>query len=664
MGLAKDDCSRVFFEKKSILTTERHKKKNMTVQKSFPRGYEVFSEGKTIALFTAPFGTKEKSLAVIESRNGLRFKVNPNRFVVTKALGIREDLSDVLDMSIASLPGGDGYFLTYTKKHGSKTYLYSARSKDALSWKKSGLIEGVHAFGTLVPEYTFEDHHILYFSPTGRSIRMALSRDLKKFPLFPQSVLEPRHSRFDYSSLSVGGVFLSHEGIALFYLAKNIRGKLCLGVALFDAAAPAKLIWRSDHPLWEQPDHWKTAQTRLIGIVSTEDGFTGYFQEGDRRIFAEPLRYVARAVPKFLKKKSVKKTTTKKAKKELIENTLTLVRHTSNPILAPRLEHEWESLATFNPAALHIDGVVHLLYRAQGHDGVSVLGYAASFDGVCIHHREPGPVFIPSRSFDAYHPNAKKYPYAYVSGGGYGGCEDPRIVRIEDTIYLIYVAFNGIHPPGVALSSIATEDFLLKHWHWTAPRLISEPGQIQKNWVIFPEKIHGKFAVLHGISPDVKIEYVDSLDDLGNGKYIESLKSHGGGGYAEADRRNQWDNIIRGVGAPPLRTKKGWLVFYHAMDYRDPGKYKVGAMLLDLKHPEKVMRRSDQPILEPEMSYENNGHKRGVVYVCGSVIKDDMLLVYYGASDHTVAVAVAPIDEFLARLMTHQPVKLKAITLK
>lgn len=636
----------------------------MASEAAFPRGYEVYSEGKTIALFVAPFDTKEKSLSVIESRSGLTFKANPGRFVVSKPLGIRDDIAQSIDMAIATLPKGGGYFLSYTKKHGGKTNLYGAHSKNALNWKKIGLVGGIHSFGALVSNYSFEGHSILYFSANGRSIKMALSEDRKNFSVFPQAVLESRHSSFDYGSFSVGRTFLTDEGIALFYLAKNIRGKLGLGVALFDKTAPAKLLWRANHPLWEQPDHWKTSDIRLVGIISTKDGFLGYFQEGKRRIFAEPLRYVARTVPKFLKKFPAKKAVAKKSVKEPEEHHLALERHPNNPILAPRLDHAWEATATFNPAALHIDGVVHLLYRAQGHDGLSVLGYAASFDGVCIHHREPGPVFIPSRSFDTRDKRADTHPYLLVSGGGYGGCEDPRIVRIDDRIYLIYVAFDGSNPPGVALSSIATKDFLEKHWHWTAPRLISRPGEIQKNWVIFPEKINGKFAVLHGISPDIKIEYVESLDNLGNGNYIESLRSHGGGGYAQSDRKNQWDNIVRGVGAPPLRTEKGWLVFYHAMDYRDPGKYKVGVMLLDLKHPEKIMRRSDQPILEPEMSYENNGLKRGVVYVCGSVIKDDTLLVYYGASDHTVAVAAAPIEEFLKRLMTHQPVQLKALTIR
>ena len=221
----------------------------MASQGVFPRGYAVFTEGKTIVLFVAPIGTEEKSLSLIESRSGLSFKANPGRFVVTKALGIREDISGVIDMSIATLPKGDGYFLSYTKKRGGKTFLYGAYSKNALSWKKIGLIEGIHSFGTVVPNYSFEGHSILYFSANGRSIKMALSQELRQFSVFSQAVLASRHTHFDYGSLSVGRSFLTDEGIAVFYTAKNIRGKLCLGAALFDKTAPAKLLWRSGHPL-------------------------------------------------------------------------------------------------------------------------------------------------------------------------------------------------------------------------------------------------------------------------------------------------------------------------------------------------------------------------------------------------------------------------------
>jgi predicted GH43/DUF377 family glycosyl hydrolase len=84
------------------------------------------------------------------------------------------------------------------------------------------------------------------------------------------------------------------------------------------------------------------------------------------------------------------------------------------------------------------------------------------------------------------------------------------------------------------------------------------------------------------------------------------------------------------------------------------GKYKVGAMLLDLQHPEEILCRAVEPVLEPETEYENNGHKRGVVYVCGAVIKEKKLLVYYGAADRTSAVASANLETFLQDLLKNK----------
>jgi len=245
--------------------------------------------------------------------------------------------------------------------------------------------------------------------------------------------------------------------------------------------------------------------------------------------------------------------------------------------------------------------------------------------------------------------------YPYVSGGGWGGCEDPRLTRIGGRIYMTYVAFNGSAPPGVALTSVPIGDFG-KRWTWTPPRLISRPGQIHKNWVLFPEKIRGRFAVLHNISPTVRIAYPDSLDDPD--LVIDSDKPR----PAPGDRE-RWDDIVRGVGAPPIRTDEGWLVLYHAMDSRDPDKYKVGAMLLDLERPEIVLARSSQPILEPEADYENHGHKTGVVYVCGAVVKEGMLFVYYGASDRTLAVATADLRRFVRSVRFDRQPSLTSVSL-
>ena len=214
---------------------------------------------------------------------------------------------------------------------------------------------------------------------------------------------------------------------------------------------------------------------------------------------------------------------------------------------------------------------------------------------------------------------------------------------------MTYVAFGGWNSIRIALTSIPLSDLKQKKWRWKRPVLISPPNVASKNWVLFPEKINGKFAVLHGISPKIMIDYVDNFEQFRNGDYIKSLPSHGGRGYQDPRRDKYWDNLVRGAGPPPVKTHDGWLLLYHAIDKNDPGKYKVGAMLLDLNDPTIILRRSDSPILSPEMHYENDG-KPGVVYASGAVIKNDDLHVYYGGGDKTVNCARRPVMEILEYL--------------
>ncbi len=615
-------------------------------QKNF-RGVEVFYRNKEVSLIYCDPQKESDFLHIRKSKDGFSFSASREQFLLKSALGLVERPNKIEGAAISELPNGK-YFLTYTKKDLTVSRLYGALSNNGLSWKKIGALSGINAFGALVPEYGFEQHSVLYIS--GRSIKVAVSADLKKWNVFPRAVLDPRKNYFDHGSLSVGRAFMTSEGIALFYLAKNIHKKLCLGAALFDKKSPGKILWRSNHPLWEQPGHWKTNRIQLIGIVSIRGKFVAYFQEEGGKIFADTLRYTASNSPKFLKKKPERKT---KIDKKGVDAPA-LKRSPSNPILEPRPDNHWEAMATFNPAALCIDDTIHLLYRAQGYDGLSVLGYASSDDGTTIHGREMYPAYAPSQAFEKRPSKKRTHDFSYVSGGGWGGCEDPRLSKIDDTVYMTYVAFNGCQPPGVALTSIDLDDFINKRWNWNVPKLLSRPGVIQKNWVLFPEKINGKFAIMHSISPRILIDYFDDLDaaDI----TIDSYHN----GHADAWR---WDNIMRGVGAPPIRTDQGWLVFYHAMDRRDPDKYKVGAMLLDLKNPKKILYRSHRPILEPTEHYENGGYKSGVVYVCGAVIKDETLFVYYGGSDRCTAVASSPIETFIHQLISHQEIDLRVTPL-
>ncbi|MCL5781989.1 MAG: hypothetical protein M1459_01370 [Patescibacteria group bacterium] len=335
-------------------------------------------------------------------------------------------------------------------------------------------------------------------------------------------------------------------------------------------------------------------------------------------------------------------------KEEEIEH-VKVKRHHANPVMSPDSGNDWEAAGTFNPAAIKDDdGNTHIIYRAIGSDGVSRVGYAFSKDGLHIDEKLSYPIFAlknPRRNI----PDKDKRPdpVMYPSGGSWGGCEDPRAIRIGNRIYMTFNAFDGWDFIRIGVVSITTNDFFARRWNWSRPLYISPEKEIHKNWVVFPEKINGKFAILHSITPEIQVDYVDSLEELDYGS--KKIKSK----FKQRDNNGNWDNWVRGAGPPPIRTDIGWLVLYHAMDRKDPSiGYKLGAMILDTNDPTKIIARAPAPILVPDEWYENDW-KPGVVYACGSTIKDGNLYVYYGGGDKHICVAHTPLDQLLEWLMTY-----------
>jgi len=332
-------------------------------------------------------------------------------------------------------------------------------------------------------------------------------------------------------------------------------------------------------------------------------------------------------------------------------NAPVLFRFEGNPILHPIQQHAWESKAVFNPAALYLNRRLHIIYRAIGDSDVSVLGYAISKDGLNISERLTEPIYIPRDPFEGVEPlqyDENQEIGSYASGGeGHGGCEDPRLTKIGNSIYMTYVAYDGYNPPRVALTSIKVNDFLQRKWVWKKPVLISKPRVINKNACIFPEIINGKYVIFHRVFPDILVDLLDSLDFDGKSKWLDAK-------YCIKPRVSFWDSRKVGAGAPPIKTNEGWLFIYQAVDDLDPlYHYKIGAMLLDLDDPTKVLARCKVPILEPRASYEINGWKSGVVYPCGAVTIRNRLFVYYGASDKVTCVATSDLEQFLERLLNH-----------
>jgi predicted GH43/DUF377 family glycosyl hydrolase len=210
----------------------------------------------------------------------------------------------------------------------------------------------------------------------------------------------------------------------------------------------------------------------------------------------------------------------------------------------------------------------------------------------------------------------------------------------------------------VAVIAMREEDFLKKRFQmWEGPIMLSH-GRRDKNWVLFPEKIGGQFAILHSIigedETQVRIEFTDDLESLAQRRFDSPDPQR------IPDKLVAWHVHTRSAGPPPLRTDKGWLVLYHANDEDQPNQYKVGAMLLDLVDPTKILHRAATPVISPDENYENHG-KPGIVYACGAVVRNGLLFVYYGGADKVVCVATAPLDEFLDELIKGEQLELTSL---
>ncbi|MEK7518047.1 MAG: hypothetical protein AAB583_05890 [Patescibacteria group bacterium] len=300
------------------------------------------------------------------------------------------------------------------------------------------------------------------------------------------------------------------------------------------------------------------------------------------------------------------------------------------PLLTPLPSHAWEAKAVFNPAAVYDGNTIHLIYRAMSTDNTSVLGYAKS-DGLSITKRLEMPVYVPRAEFEI-----KKNP------GGNSGCEDPRITQIGDKLYMCYTAFDGVNPPQVALTSIDVSDFIDNNFNWADPVLISPPGIDDKDAAIFPEKINGKYVIVHRIQNSIVLDYIDNLNFQGN-SWLRSIA------YIPP-RGDSWDSEKIGLCAPPLKTKAGWILLYHGVS-KISHHYRVGAMLLDLSDPSRVISRTPWPILEAELPFEKEGIVRNVVFPCGAAVKNNTLFIYYGGADTVVGVATIEFSTLLDFLL-------------
>lgn len=300
-----------------------------------------------------------------------------------------------------------------------------------------------------------------------------------------------------------------------------------------------------------------------------------------------------------------------------------LVRHPANPLLVPDPTSPWEAYNIFNPSVIHHNGLFHMHYRAQGVDWISRIGYAVSVDGVHW-NRMREPVLVPSDELDAR------------------GAEDPRVTALEGRFYMTYTAYGNIYEGSVlpihaggggVTPMIAVSDNLVS---WQRVGSIVR-GEDNKDHVLFPRKINGRYVALHRRPPQI---WVAESDDLATWpeahmRPIFGPRPDGAG----------WDEKRVGGNGVPIETEHGWLMLYHAYDH--PHVYRLGVALLDLDDPARVINRPRDFIFEPRELWELKGDVPNVVFSCANPVVDGVVYVYYGAADHLIALATCPLNDLV-----------------
>jgi beta-1,2-mannosidase len=290
----------------------------------------------------------------------------------------------------------------------------------------------------------------------------------------------------------------------------------------------------------------------------------------------------------------------------------------SNPILRPHGDG-WESANLYNPAAVVVDDAIVLLYRAHGEDRVSRIGLARSTDGIHF-EREPEPVFGPEQPYESH------------------GCEDPRVTRVADTYYLTYTGYDG----ETAQLCLATSTDL-HHWIRHGPLFpdfntwANLPYGPTKPWskagVIYPEPIDGLYHLYFG---EGEI-FVATSPDLIHWTPCDNAAPI----YSPTPGR--WDGTLVEIGAPPVATANGLLVFLMngatAVSMTEVD-YRCGQFALALSDPTVVIAAMTEPWLAPQSFEDTHGMVSNVTFVEGLVEFRGRWFAYYGQSDTTLAVAI------------------------
>ncbi len=284
------------------------------------------------------------------------------------------------------------------------------------------------------------------------------------------------------------------------------------------------------------------------------------------------------------------------------------IRHPDNPILVPDPLNAWESLNVFNPGVVFHEGLFHMLYRAQGLDYVSRIGYAVSNDAVHF-NRLRNPILVPEGAYETR------------------GVEDPRITYLpkEGRFIMAYTAYSDL-----GITPMFAESSNLISWRRLGALVV---GEDNKDHVLFPNKIQDRYFSFHRRPPSIGYAFSDDLINW-------ELK-----GAILTPRPDSWDSLRVGAGGVPITTEEGWLVIYHAYDHDHV--YRLGACLLDLEEPWRVISRASDYFMEPKEIWEQKGDVPNVVFSCANPLVESTIYLYYAGADRMIGLATAKLADLI-----------------
>jgi beta-1,4-mannooligosaccharide/beta-1,4-mannosyl-N-acetylglucosamine phosphorylase len=296
-------------------------------------------------------------------------------------------------------------------------------------------------------------------------------------------------------------------------------------------------------------------------------------------------------------------------------------RSSRNPII-PR-DQLPRSNSIFNSAVVEYGGGFAGVFRVDDTRRVMNIHAGRSADGVAW-DIDPEPIVF--QSADERVPEIQEeFLYAY----------DPRVTWLEDRYYLTWC--SGYHGPTIGVGY--THDFETFH------QLDNAFLPFNRNGVLFPRRIAGSYAMLNrpsdnGHTPFGDIYYSESPDLVHWGRHRHVM----------APVPLTWQATKIGAGPTPIETAEGWLVLYHGVLTSCNGfVYSMGAALLDLEEPWKVVARGRDFLLAPHAPYEQVGDVPNVVFPCAALVdpEADRVSVYYGGADTVVCLAHGHLSQLL-----------------